>query len=250
MRTLSIFIFFLFFVPSAISQIVYEPLDKSVYPYLERLSHKGIIELDDLIKPLSKKYISEKLVEAKSKIEMLTQLEKEELEFFEKDYFLEIEGFAEKNKDKSYLSYFERDEGDRYRMFSYSDKLFKFNVSPKLGLKITYPDNYRNTQVWMGFSTYGYLLNNMAISLDFKTINEKGNNLDIKKDFTPETGILPEVSDSGRDLGYSEVRASISADWGWGDLVIAKDYIEYGTQNLETSYSQIKLLLFLIYVLT
>ena len=62
----------------------------------------------------------------------------------------------------------------------------------------------------------------------FKINNEKGDFLDIKKDFTPETGILPEVTDRGRDLAYTEVRSAISADWGWGNAVITKDFIEYG----------------------
>jgi len=228
MKRLSILIFFLFFVSSTLSQIVYEPLNKDVYPFLERLSHKGIIELNDLVKPLSKKYISGKLLEAKSKIERLTELEKDELEYFEKDYFLEIEGFNEKNKDKKYLSYFEGDAADRFRFFSYSDKTFKLNASPILGFKITYPEKERIFHTWMGISTYGYLLNNIGVSFHFKTNNEKGNKLDIKKDFTPETGIIPDVSDRGRDISYTEVTSSISADWGWGNVVIAKDYIEYG----------------------
>ena len=50
------------------AQVVFEPLNKDIYSYLERLSNKGIIELDDLFKPLSRKYMAEKLVEAKGKI--------------------------------------------------------------------------------------------------------------------------------------------------------------------------------------
>jgi hypothetical protein len=196
------------------AQIVYEPLNKNVYSYLERLSDKGIIEFTDLVKPLSKKYISEKLIEVKNKIEMLTKLEKDELEFFEKDYFFEIHGFAEENINKKYLSYFEGDEAGRFRFFSYGDKTFKFVANPILGINSTFPDKNRNVHPWMGISAYSYLLNNIGISLSFKTHNEKGNKLDIKRDFTPETGIIPEVHDNGKDIAYIEVRSSVSADWG------------------------------------
>jgi len=213
------------------AQIVYEPLYKDVYPFLERLSFRGIIEFTDLVKPLSKKYISEKLIEAKNKIEMLTELEKDELEFFERDYFLEIHGFVEENKNKKYLSYFEGDEAERFRFFSYGDNTFKFVASPILGFDIAYPDKDRVFHSWMGLSAYSYLLNNIGISLYFKTNNEKGNNLDIKRGFTPKTGIIPELHDYGRDIAYTEVRSSLSADWGWGDIVIAKDYIEYGYEK-------------------
>ncbi|MBK9285104.1 MAG: hypothetical protein IPM51_12450 [Sphingobacteriaceae bacterium] len=210
------------------AQIVYEPLDNDVYPFLERLSNKGIIELDDLIKPLSKKYISEKLVEARTKMEMLTNLEKDELEFFEKNYFLETSSFSKENIDKKFLSYFEGDEVERYRFFSYADNTFKLIANPIFGFNLIYPEKERIFRTWMGISTYGYLLDKIGISFYFKTNNEKGSNLDIKRDFTPETGIIPEISDYGRDIAYTDVRSSISADWGWGNVVIAKDFIEYG----------------------
>jgi hypothetical protein len=213
------------------AQIVYENLNSNVYNYLERLSNRGVIEFSNLIKPLSRKYISEKLVDAKGKIEMLTELEKEELVFFERDYFLEIQGFADENAGKKFLSYFEGDEAERFRFFSYGDKTFKLIASPLLGLDLSYPEKESIFHSWMGISTYAYLLNNIGISLYFKTNNEKGNKLDIKKDFTPETGIIPEVRDNGRDLAYTEVRSAVSADWGWGSVVIAKDYIEYGYEK-------------------
>jgi len=225
--TLTILLILIIFYPLR-SQIVYEPLYKDVYPYLERLSHKGIIEFTDLVKPLSKKYIAEKLIEAKNNIEMLTELERDELEFFEKDYFLEINRFAEENENQKYLNYFEDDEAERFRFFSYGDKTFKAVASPILGFDIAFPDKDRIFHSWMGLSAYSYLLNNIGISLYFKTNNEKGNSLDIKRDFTPKTGIIPEVHDNERDISYTDVRSSISADWGWGNVVIAKDYIEYG----------------------
>ena len=224
--------FWLFTLPYFLSaQIVYEPLNKDVYAYLERLSNKGIIELSSLVKPLSKKYISEKLIEVKSKIEMLTNLEKDELEFFEKDYFFEIHGFVEENNDKKYLSYFESDEAGRFRFFSYGDKTFKFIAFPILGINSTFQDRNRNVHSWMGISAYSYLLNNIGIGLSFETHNERGNKLDIERDFTPESGIIPEVHDYGKDIAYTELTSSISADWNWGDFIIAKDYIEYGYEK-------------------
>ncbi|HEY7752071.1 MAG TPA: hypothetical protein VH917_07240, partial [Ignavibacteriaceae bacterium] len=72
------------------SQVIYEPLYKDVYNYLRRLSQKGIIEFNDLIRPLPKKYLLEKLIEAEKKSDQLTSLEKEELEFFKKDYYHEL----------------------------------------------------------------------------------------------------------------------------------------------------------------
>jgi hypothetical protein len=83
----------------------------------------------------------------------------------------------------------------------------------------------------MGISAYSYLLDNIGISLYFRTNNEKGDILDIVKDFTPETGIIPEVHDYGRDIAYTEVRSSIAYDWEWGDIIAAKDFLQYGYEK-------------------
>lgn len=68
----------------AYAQVVYEPLYEDVYNFLGRISQKGIIEFDDLIRPLPRSYISNKLLEADSLSSQLTKLEREELEFFSK----------------------------------------------------------------------------------------------------------------------------------------------------------------------
>ncbi len=82
-------VWFVFLSTISYSQVVYEPLWHDVYNYLERLSQKGVIEFDDLFKPVSRKYIAGKLNEAREKIAKLTNLEREELEFFERDYLIE-----------------------------------------------------------------------------------------------------------------------------------------------------------------
>ena len=69
-----------------LAQVVYDPLSKATYTSHEKLSHKGLINAGNLIKSSSKKYIFRKVKgKSKSKIEMLTELEKDELEFYEKE---------------------------------------------------------------------------------------------------------------------------------------------------------------------
>jgi hypothetical protein len=228
MRVTLIFIFFHITFLSLNAQIVNEPINSNIYSFLERLSDKGIIEVDDLIKPFSRKYIAIKLTEAKNNFEKLTELEKEELDFFMKDYFLELEAFKAKNIDNKYLSYFGEDESGRYRFFLYSDEIFKMNANPILGFGIKYPGKERNLHAWLGISTYGYLINNIGFNLYFRSDNESGNGLDIFREFTPETGIIPNVAEEGKNIAYSEVRASMSIDWVWGNLMVSKDFIQYG----------------------
>ncbi|OGV01867.1 MAG: hypothetical protein A2330_00885 [Ignavibacteria bacterium RIFOXYB2_FULL_36_7] len=156
---------------------------------------------------------------------MLNGLEKEELAFFEKDYYLEIEGFSKKNEDKKSLNYFEKDTAGRFRAFYYSDKTFKLNADPIIGYQVTFPGKDRNIHSWVGIYSYGYFSDNIGVSMDFRSNNEHGTNIDGEKDFTPETGIIPVGSDN---IDYTEVKSMVSIDWGWGNAVVAKDFIEYG----------------------
>jgi len=145
-------------------QTVNQPLNNDVYQYLARLSQRGVIELNDEIRPLSRKYIAEKLVQLKMESDKLTPLELEELEFYAKDFGREIsriprsrQDTKEFNKKKtdslshpdksgqafSFLSSHSAKSGQaaiagadsyrRYRLFSYDDSLFAINLSPIFG---------------------------------------------------------------------------------------------------------------------
>lgn len=54
------------------------------------MSQKGFIEYDDIVRPLSKKYIASKLEDLNSLKTNLSKLDRDELEFFIKDYYQEF----------------------------------------------------------------------------------------------------------------------------------------------------------------
>ena len=104
----------------ATAQIVYEPLNRDVYSFLSRLSQKSIIVFDDQIRPVSRKYIAEKLIEVSEKFNLLTSLEKEELDFYRKDFKREFDFIKNVNVDSSEVNILGYDEGNRLRLFSLS----------------------------------------------------------------------------------------------------------------------------------
>ena len=63
---------FLFSLDYSIAQVAYEPFDSEIYNFLEKLSSKGIIEINDLVKPLPRKYIYEKLIQVQNNSVNLT----------------------------------------------------------------------------------------------------------------------------------------------------------------------------------
>ena len=234
---------FLFLTFQLFAQTVYEPISHDdIYKFLDRMAQKGIITFKDNIKPVSRKYIAEKLEELKAysgqriaKSE-LTSLEKEELEFYLKDYGIELEFNSKsnsessnshpgsKNKEERLFGY---DQFGRWRLFSYSDNLFKLNVSPILGLEIGKNDGAKQTHIWNGVSLYGYLTDKIGFSFYWRDNDESGDNIDKTKSFTPATGVVI-AKGSSTSIQYSEVHANISTDWSWGDFTIGKDFLNWG----------------------
>jgi len=239
-------------------QTVNQPLNNDVYQYLARLSQRGVIELNDEIRPLSRKYIAEKLVQLKMESDKLTPLELEELEFYAKDFGREISRIPQSRQDTkefnkkktdslshpdksgqafSFLSSHSAKSGQaaiagadsyrRYRLFSYDDSLFAINLSPIFGYSYGTNDGEKQTHLWNGFGIYGYLTDYIGFSFNFRDNSEVGNRIDRYKTFTPTTGIT-DTHPTSNSVEYSEFRAMIGTDWSWGSFSIGKDFINWG----------------------
>ena len=87
-----------------------------------------MIEFNDEFRPLPRKYIAEKLLNAEKQSGKLTEVEMEDLKFYKKDYFFEI-GFIEDKHEEKYSDFFGKDPAGRWRVFSYGDNNFKLNLS-------------------------------------------------------------------------------------------------------------------------
>lgn len=217
----------------AIGQVVYEPLHRDVYSFLARLSQKSVIEFDDQIRPVSRKYIAVKLLELYEKKDQLTFLEKEELEFYSKDFTIEFDFVKKMKVDSSFVNIVGYDQGDRLRLFSYRDSFFSLNLSPIFGYKIGQRDSEKLTHFWNGFSTYGYVDDYIGFSFDFRDNLEKGNTIDKYKLFTPVTGVESRTEKNiykypSNKTEYSGINTVIATDWSWGGFSIGKDFHEWG----------------------
>jgi hypothetical protein len=226
--------FIIILAHSLSAQIVYEPLHRDIYDFLSRLSQKGIIEFNDLIKPLPRKYIAEKLFAVKAySYNELTSVEKEEIDFFLKDYYHENAPRFSSAIIWDSLTFFNYDQAERWRVFSYTSNLFKLNVSPILGLQIGTRDEEKLTHIWNGIYLYGYFNDYLGFSFDFRDNTEKGNTIDKTKEFTPITGVNARSNSNIIDypsdkIEYSEVKTIITADWDWGSFSVGKDFFEWG----------------------
>jgi hypothetical protein len=224
---------FVFIAGMTHAQVVYEPLYEDVYNFLRRISQKGIIEFDDLIRPLPRGYISKKLSEADSLSSQLTSLERDELKFFMKDFYHERWLSEGNNKQTEHLDYFGHDPADRWRMFSYGGDGFKINADLILGAEIGYVKDAKQTHFWNGIYSYGYIYDVLGFSFDFRDNTESGTTIDKTKIFTPETGVVARTDlntyqYSPDKMEYSEAKMMLATDWKWGSLAAGKEFIEWG----------------------
>lgn len=236
--TKKIVLFFVSFSIYTFSQVNYEPIDNKVYDFLENLSIKGVITFNDEIKPLSRKYIADKLVEAINRKENFTHIELDELEFYIKEYYDEIynrkktvmpSSSVQGTIDSSYRSDLVRfGRTDRLRLFSYNDKNFTLNIDPILGYTIGgyYGSSYLHR--WNGASMFGRVGENLGFELNFRDNLEQGNTIDRDKYLTPTPGVNI-LKDKSNSIEYSEVRANISYSWNWGVISLGKEYQRWGS---------------------
>jgi hypothetical protein len=215
------------------AQVVYEPLYEDVYNFLRRVSQKGIVEFNDLIRPLPRKYISDKLLELDSLSSQLTSLEREELKFFLKDFYHERWVSEGNDKQTEHLNFFGFDPADRWRMFSYGGDGFKINADLILGAEIGYVKDANQTHFWNGIYSYGYIYDVLGFSFDFRDNTESGTTIDKTKEFTPETGVnarsdLNTYNYSPDKMEYSEGKMMLATDWKWGSIAAGKEFLEWG----------------------
>ena len=218
-------LFLLIFPGLLFSQVVFEPASSPVYNYLNRLSVKNIIVFNDELRPVSRKLIAEKLLEAECSIEELTATEREELLYYKKDFYPEI--LIIRGSEKQETIFFKNDDESGFRSFFYRDKNFSISADPVLGFSYRrqFQDNFR--QRFNGFMFSGYY-QNVGFNFYFRDNEEIGSTIDFEKKVSPEPGIVRHSFD-GKSLQYSFVRGMISYSWTWGSFDFGKEYIEWGS---------------------
>jgi len=202
------------------AQSVYEPISYSVYKFLERLEGKSIIQYNSNLLPLTRIEISDLLQKADSNQTELTQLEKEELQFYEAEFGYELN----KNEAAKETTLFSKDNYNRFRIFSYQDKAFSLSIDPILGWDQYWVKDIPNFHRRNGLRAYGYIRDNFGFSLQWYDNLEEGDKFDFSKAFTPERGV------NWRDnIDYSMLNAAFNYDWSWGRISLQKEYLEWGS---------------------
>ncbi len=212
------------------AQTVVENPTAKVYGYLSRLSQKGLIKLDDLIQPISRKKISTALEELLQQQDKLSATEKGELHFYLQEYAL-----INSESDTSTIFLFTKDNNRRARFLGISSSDFSLKVDPIIGDQIIIGNKIAINQVSNGVQLWGTAGKKIGYQLYYRDITEKGdvrnyytvNGLSFKRE-DPSTGIIIVGLNNDKKINYSEVRANISYNFSKGMILFGKDRITWG----------------------
>lgn len=223
---LRLLILIFFMVQNSFGQMVFEPEFKSSYNFLSRMAQRGIINLDDVVLPLTRKYIQEKLEETYFNFRNLTPLEKKELSFYLQDYLLDRIVLDSMHQGTQAPVLFKKNKNDRWRAIAFRNKDFSFNIQPIIGSQIDLIKNQTVFKRSSGFWLYGYIRKNFGYSFSFNEVAESGTFVDYRKTFSPEPGFFGNAG-VGK-TNYSDFRTNMSYNWKWGTISTGREKTQWG----------------------
>jgi len=222
-------VFFLLFSATGSTQTVFLTHNHHVQEFLLRLDAANVLQINSEITPFSRTKVAEYLLEIKGKKEKLSMLEKQELDFYLKEFAAELgtspKGFLIEYNPVNRDSVLQE---DRFWFIRYTDSLFTFRIKPVVGYCAASVSGKMTYIRWPGVQVWGYGSDWFAASFEYVDFGEIGSNTDQKKYFTPKTGAFVN-NQTGSVFEYSDVKGSVTATWDWGYVALIKDYQRWGS---------------------
>ena len=128
-----------------------------------------------------------KLTEAANQIDKLTLLEREEIDYYKKEFAPEL-ALMEMVRIKEEPQFFKVDDVTGFRFFLFRNDEFSLNLDPMLGLNIKSRFSETQTLRWNGLQFYGYYKKNWGFNFYFRDNEERGERIDRTRAFTSEPG--------------------------------------------------------------
>jgi len=195
-----------------------------IYDYLDELATDGTIELNSVIKPYSRMYITKKLLEAKVKIHQFNKRQKDDLTFFLNEFALEQDKLPDSNlhlakNDQLTLAFLQP-------AFNYRDTLFRARITPIIGMDITSNKNGTIIKRWYGADFQSMISNHLSIYGSLRDISVDGPLLARPTYLNDYPGYEYKESSAGGD--FSDSRGGIKYSWNWGSIGLVKDNVIWG----------------------
>jgi hypothetical protein len=221
------------YAQNTFSQVVPEHVsNEAIYEFIDELASEKIITIHSAIKPYTKQFITQKLLEAKLSDSLLNRRQKKEITFYLKAYQIwdgkhdnpykeEKVNLLRKYTDNAAISF-------THVGFVYRDTNFAAVAKPVWGTRYRTNDNGSLTHYWGGAEASASIGKHIGLwaSVRDNTVSEI---LNWPGNFTRQDGGNYKVGLDGKNSGdYSETRGGISLGWKWGNVSLSKDHVQWG----------------------
>lgn len=191
-----------------------------IYDFLDELANKQIISLNSAVKPYSRNFVAQKLLETQNSSAELSKRQRNELAFFMQEFSLELGKLPEKglikfwNNDKSVATLFPP-------ALHYSDSLFKMRILPLLALQTSYNNNATVIKRWIGAELNTTIGKYLSVYGSLRDISNWGDTLSSYHFLNNEPGYEYKEATYGGD--FSDSRGGIKLANSWGSIGLVKD---------------------------
>lgn len=199
----------IFFSRPVFSQVVYERHTSEVYNFLARLSQKGIIVFDDLIRPISKQKIGQALDSVAVHENVLSSIEKKELAFYQREFT----------------------EGARKRILSAGNADFSIQADPIVTASYLSGSGKDIKTTSSGINLWGRIGNKWGFQFAFHDVNASGTGFDTSRkglEAGSETGPILINAYKKNSQNFLEIRGHISYQFKNGSISAGQDYLLWG----------------------
>lgn len=224
------FVFLLFINGSIKAQVVYENIsNEAIYDYLDELANQKIIQLNDAIKPYSRQFIAQQLQIAQNYKDQLSKRQIKELDFYLKDYFLELnqpfskKGDLLKNSNNFAITY-------NPIAFQYKDSLFRFRFKPIFGGELFLNNGNENNKMfhrWWGGEIFGYVTKHIGVYFNLRD-NQETQAFINRNYFNQRQGSAYKTYQTN-GIDYAKGNGGVTYAWKWGEFGFIKDDFEWGS---------------------
>jgi hypothetical protein len=196
-----------------------------VYPFLTRLADKGLIDLDDVVLPITQTKIVAALQYLQSKQEQLNKLEKAEWKFFLKEYTLPYEI---KDTLQQKLKFFQKDINGRWRGATVGNQQFYIQVDPITGIKSTRNGQGSSHEYGSGFHTKIFMGRHLAFQMYYRDISRGGAGFNINQNYTEETAGLKLDTNQASSINFTDLRTALAYQGKNFIITIGNDHLNWG----------------------
>ena len=221
-----------------------------IYDFLEELTSDGIISTNNAIRPFTRDYIAQRLQEAQAKDSLLSQRQRDDVQFYLQDYALECDtlpvyySYGHKHVTQWLTPVSNLSLADPSLHVLTKDKIFKMKVRPILGMDLYYNRKGMITKRWYGAEIQMDIAHHVSIWGSIRDNSWKGTEY-LKTEYFPSLSSqidgakiskpnylnnLPGVQYKEANYGgdFSDSRGGISLYAWWGSIGVQRERIQWG----------------------